>query len=339
MDEAKSEASGEAKLGTRNKERLKDRPDERVSSKLLGSKIIDQAVLLAAGLGSRLAPLSTIRPKPLFPVVNQSMLWRWLAKLRDGGISQVVVNAHYLADLIQAELELARSAFPELTIRLSFEPTILGTGGGVKQAASSFKGSFLVVNSDIYTDLNLDLLVKDHIERQNLVTMAVLDYPEKATVSVDQDWRIIGLRQPNPCPRETAKWCGLGVMVIEEPFLDYLPHGYSDLVAELAKSLKYPVGAFGWPGFWSDMGTIASYWALNGHLAQNQTVLGPGAEVWGKTEGFVVLGAGARIHSGALVANSVLWPGALVESGAVVKDAIVVGQVPVNKEVRDVWLG
>ncbi|MDR1609014.1 MAG: NDP-sugar synthase [Deltaproteobacteria bacterium] len=306
----------------------------------LTSAPIREAVILAAGLGRRLAPLTTILPKPALPVLNESMLWRWLVKARALGIVKIAVNAHYLPDFIKAEVELAQKTFPDLELSLSYEPVILGTGGGVKVAAADFKGPFLVINADIYTTLDLSLLIKAHFEKKAWVTLAVLDYPEKATVSLDQDFRIIGLRSPKPCLGEVTRLCGLGILVMETDFRDSLPLGYSDLIEELSNYLPYQgVWAYLSRDFWSDMGTVASYWALNAYLAQNQVIRAPGAEVLGETEGFVVLGSAARIERGAKVINSVLWPGAVAPPGSVVREAILAGRAPTNKEVIDVWLG
>jgi NDP-sugar pyrophosphorylase family protein len=298
-------------------------------------------MILAAGLGTRLDPLTRFLPKALVPVLNKPMLYWWLRKLRSYGIINVVVNAHHLADLLTLELNKLRLTFPDMTITLSLEETILGTGGGVKKGATNFIGPFFVVNGDIWTDIDLSLMARRHLANKAAVTLAVLDRPAYATVSVANGNRIIGLRLPqdNRPPQEAARLCGLGVMVVNNEILDCLPIGFSDIIAEIAKILdQHKILAYpSLTSFWSDMGSLSAYYELNRYLARNRVIGLNLAEVNGQIEGFAVLGQGAVIEKGAKVIDSILWPKARVEEGAVIQKAIVVGQVAAQSKAQDVY--
>ncbi|MCI5129172.1 MAG: nucleotidyltransferase family protein, partial [Candidatus Electrothrix sp. AUS3] len=109
-----------------------------------------QAMLLAAGFGTRLRPYTLVRPKPLFPVCNIPLLHILLDKLVDAGCDRIVVNCHYLADQIKEAVERR----PEVI--LQYEKEVLGTGGGLRKALEHFQDQpdtpVLVMNGDIFHD-------------------------------------------------------------------------------------------------------------------------------------------------------------------------------------------
>ncbi len=131
-----------------------------------------QAMILAAGFGTRLLPHTKIRPKPLFPVINTPLLLLTIDRLKHFGFSRIVVNCHYLREqIVQAVAEIPGVIVQE-------EEKILGTGGGLRQALTSLdEGPLLVTNGDIYHTIDLGQLYMYHGERGNAVTMAMHDYP------------------------------------------------------------------------------------------------------------------------------------------------------------------
>ncbi len=109
-------------------------------------KLSDTAMILAAGFGTRLRPLTLEKPKPLFQVGGRAMLDIALDHLKKAGIGRVVVNAHYLSGQIATHLD----ARPDMELILSFEPEILDSGGGVKNARAQFGDKpFFVLNADL----------------------------------------------------------------------------------------------------------------------------------------------------------------------------------------------
>lgn len=113
------------------------------------TNIPKRAFILAAGFGTRMRPYTDHAPKPMVEVAGRSLIWRSLDKLREVGVCEVVVNLHYLADVLETHLKAYMMEHLEMTIHFSFEPEILETGGGVKNALHYFKGEpFYVIAGD-----------------------------------------------------------------------------------------------------------------------------------------------------------------------------------------------
>ncbi|MDR1297561.1 MAG: NTP transferase domain-containing protein [Deltaproteobacteria bacterium] len=312
-------------------------------------------MILAAGFGTRLRPLTCLRPKPLLTVLNKPVLARWLDVLAGLGVSRTVVNAHYLAPMLADFIDSARGGYPRMEIIVSLEDEILGTGGGLKQAARLLfpddddgggdtgggagrdddgrgrkSKPFYVVNGDIHTDLDLKDLASAHLSASPVATLALVDRPGKATVSVDADGVILGFRAGEKLPGETGRLCGAGVMILESRFLELLPVGFSDSVERLGQlsDLGRAVRGRFYPGVdWTDIGSPGDYYALQKTLARGRIVAENPGLLEGDVSGFVVAEAGARVAGGASVRDCVLLREADVKAGAVVGGAVVAGTV------------
>src|SRR5438477_7254899 len=139
-----------------------------------------KAMILAAGLGTRLRPLTETRPKALVEVAGRTLLEITLARLRSFGINDVIINAHHLAGMVADYLERNRNFGMNLAI--SHEEILLDTGGGLKQAAYFFvensvrsEEPFLLHNVDVISTIDLRRMVQFHTEHQALATLAVKD--------------------------------------------------------------------------------------------------------------------------------------------------------------------
>jgi NDP-sugar pyrophosphorylase family protein len=154
--------------------------------------MIRRAMVLAAGRGTRLAPLTDTVPKPLVPVAGRPFLEHILDFLIAGGVREVVINLHHLGHLI--ERHLGDGARFGLRIRYSWEDPILDTGGGIKRAEPLLAGEpFVVVNGDSLLEIRLQDLVDHHRAHGSLVTMALRPNPDVArygVIEVDADDRV-----------------------------------------------------------------------------------------------------------------------------------------------------
>jgi NDP-sugar pyrophosphorylase family protein len=153
--------------------------------------MIRRAMVLAAGRGTRLAPLTDHLPKPLMPVAGRPMLAHILEFLRSGGIDEVVINLHHLGDLIEAAIGDGRRF--GLRVRYSWEPEILDTGGGIKRAESLLAGEpFVVANGDSLLELPLQGVLDYHRQRGGIVTMVVRpsDAERLGLIELDADDRV-----------------------------------------------------------------------------------------------------------------------------------------------------
>jgi len=154
-----------------------------------------KAMVLAAGLGTRLRPLTNDRPKALVEVAGRTLLELTLARLRAFGIQDVIVNTHHFADLIAAYLR-SHDNFG-MHIEISHEDVLLDTGGGLKEAASFFRDSgdpFLVHNVDVLSTIDFNQMLQSHKERNALATLAVQDRSTSRYLLFDENSLLCGRR-------------------------------------------------------------------------------------------------------------------------------------------------
>jgi mannose-1-phosphate guanylyltransferase len=293
-----------------------------------------KAVVLVGGEGTRLRPLTETVPKPLLPFMNRPFLHHLLDHLARHGVEEAVLSSSYLETEFTSALE-EREGPPRVT--WVTEPQPLGTCGAVAGARDLLDGTFLVLNGDVLTDLDLSALVAFHRERRAVATIAlspVDDARPYGLVDREPDGRVVAFREKPSDP--VPGTINAGIYVLEPSVLDGVPAGvpvsieretFPELIArgEL-------VFSFAWPGYWRDLGTPQAYLqahldALGGLLggaAYDRPLLGEGARVHpdAAVGPMAVVGPDATVDAGARVDRSVLHRGARVGAGAVVEDSI-----------------
>lgn len=288
-----------------------------------------QAMLLAAGFGTRLKPYTQLRPKPLFPVLNTPLIHILLDKLVAAGCDRIVVNGHHLAKQVEA----AVSGRDEVIFQ--YEPEILGTGGSLRCALSSLRDEpLLVMNGDIYHDVNLPHLYKAHLKSGDFVTMAMHDYSRFNTVAV-QGERVRSFTPDRCSEKIDVRLAFTGIHVLTPEVVEQIPeHGFFHII-ELYKKLAawQEVGCLRVDGaFWRDIGTPGDYLDLHrqlltkeqasgGWIVSEQAIVAPDVVLkdWG------VIGPGARVGKGSSLARCVVWPDAFLPPGSEYVDTIVTG--------------
>ncbi|MBV1852543.1 nucleotidyltransferase family protein [Catellatospora tritici] len=258
------------------------------------------AVVLAAGLGTRLRPLTSLLPKALVPVGNVPLLDRAFARLAAIGLSgpdRVAVNAHWLADEVVAHVG-ARA-------HVSVEEQPLGTAGALGNLRRWIAGRAVVVlNADAYVATDSGDLA------------ALLSGWDGERI------RLHGVRAHKPDPFLGWNFAGSSLLPAADAAV------LADLPAELARTTWRPAERAGrleivpLGGLYLDCGTPADYLTANLHAAADANLIAPGVELTG-TATNSVLGAGARVHG--KVTRCVLWPGAEVAAHESLTDAIRVG--------------
>src|SRR5918997_4667539 len=222
-------------------------------------------MVLAAGKGTRLFPLTGEAPKPLAPVANVPIIGHIFELLAAHGVGEVYANVHYLADaLLKTYGEEA--LINGMSVRLSREQRLLGTAGGVKRLAKHFDETFVVVSGDALTDLDLRDLVAFHKEKGALATMAlkrVHDTSGFGVVEADEEGNVLGF-QEKPDPREAVSTlANTGIYVLETRALEYISKDtFFDFARDVfPKFLENGERFVGYQGdfYWSDIGTLEAY--------------------------------------------------------------------------------
>ncbi len=280
-----------------------------------------QAMILAAGLGTRLLPHTTVLPKPLFPVAGKPVLFRVLDGLQPLRPAPVVVNCHHLRHLVRAAL------VDRPGIVLQEEEELLGTGGALARARQHFGGDCLVVtNADIVHDIDLAGLVVRHLRNDAPVSLVLHDQPPYNKVVVDDDGRVRSFDGGGPgCLAFT------GIHLLDPRVLVRLPDTVPLDVIDFYRQLiaaGVPVQGLVVRGHhWCDIGTEAALLALHDRLAGDASAawIDADAEVAADVviDRWAVVGAGCRVGPGAVLRRCILLPGTQVAAGSVVEDRIV----------------
>jgi len=288
------------------------------------------AFLLAAGLGTRLRPLTLDRPKPLLPLCGVPMLDHALALCRQHGHEHALVNAHWLWQQV-AEWAVSRGVALQVE-----QPEVLGTGGGLKAAEGRLAERFVVVNGDILCDIDLSALL-DAVPAGG-AAMALRADPvlgARAPVERDDDGVVVRMREFAGTPGAGLPGTHFtGVHAADRAVLARVPDGLQCIVrtAYTAVLPERKVRATLHGGAWVDIGTPDQYLAAN--LAVLDGTLPTPADVWaegarGPGDSWVgagatlagdiqrcVIGAGATVPADASLRDCVVWDGVVVPAGA-----------------------
>jgi mannose-1-phosphate guanylyltransferase len=306
-------------------------------------------MVLAAGLGTRLRPLTQRRAKPALPVLNRPLLHWTLERLAAAGVTEVVVNLHYRPASVRQAVATAR--VPGLRVSFSHERRILGTGGGPRRVRRFFDdGPFLLVNGDVLFDFDLRRLLEGYRRSGARAVLGLLPNPDPrryGPVVTGPRGRILSLAGL-PRPARGRPWLFTGIHVLDPALLDRLPAGPSDSVRDLYAPMVAggdpPVG-IALRGAWYDLGSPKLYLdsqlsllaagfggTRRGRLIHPQARVDPGARVRR-----CVVGAGAVIAAGAVVEDSVLWQGVRIGPEARVQRSVLTDgrRIPAGARLHD----
>jgi NDP-sugar pyrophosphorylase family protein len=277
-------------------------------------------MILAAGLGTRLRPLTCFRAKPAIPFLGRPLIHYALDLLRGLGVERPVVNLHHLPDTVRRAAGDAVDYSPEAQI--------LGTAGALRQARRWLEGdgTIVLINGKIYFEDPLLEALKHHRRHGAAVTLVLVPPPSGSNynpVYVDAEGRVRlfgGLENrfghgPTPDLRPQVF---TGVHLIEPEVLDRIPPGFADTVRDLyAGLILQDVPVLGWvsPACWVEVSTPRRYLE---HSLALLARCGRGVDPWGRN----VVGGEAQLAAGSQVEESVIWDGIQVGPGCRLKRVI-----------------
>jgi mannose-1-phosphate guanylyltransferase/mannose-1-phosphate guanylyltransferase/phosphomannomutase len=316
-------------------------------------------MVMAAGLGTRLRPLTYDAPKPMVPVANRPVMEHILLLLRRHGFEDLIANLHWFPDTIRGRFGDGSGAGVDLTY--SFEDELLGTAGGVRNVAEFFGDEpFLVMAADALTDIDLGALRAAHEGNDGIATLAVkrvADVSQFGVVITGSDGRIQGF-QEKPDPAEAlSDLASCMIYVLDREIFDFFPdRPVVDFALDVFPALlsnDVPFYVHEIDSYWNDVGSLPEY--LKGNLdaveggvevepggtlldhsggeeaiergdpgVSGTVLVGEGCDLdpEARLDGPLVIGEGSRIGAGARVKESVLLPGSVVADGALVAGAI-----------------
>jgi NDP-sugar pyrophosphorylase family protein len=314
-------------------------------------------VVLAAGRGERMHPLSAERPKALLPTLDVPQLTWALARLKAAGVRRAWVNTrggwggHGDEMSVSREVERA-AAVLGLEVGVSVEPAEpLGTAGALGRLRAELDETFLLVNADVASSVPLGQLVEAHRAAGPPATLVGIPTRDRADLVAEDGWVVELLDRSR---RVGAGHVYAGIGVFEPAVLGYVPDGVSHLFDTVMGGLVRDAGArglalFEWTGYWRDLADPAAHLrvnleALSGVIPRPPGLpalqgpcqrwdalayVGPGAEVGGVDLACAVVGAGARVEPGTRLERCVVWGGAQVGRG-IFADAVLTPTAVVN---------
>jgi mannose-1-phosphate guanylyltransferase len=302
-----------------------------------------KAVVLVGGEGTRLRPLTLSTPKQMLPIVGVPMIERVLAHLESHGVDEAILSLGYLPDAFIGAYPDGHAAGVRLTYAVEPEP--LDTAGAVRFAASygGVDETFVVVNGDVLTDLDLRSLVDFHRQSGAEGTIALHPVPDPSAFGVvptDSEGRVTAFVEKPPRDEAPTNEINAGTYVFEAAVLDRIsPTGRVSIERETFPAMVRDGVLFARSddGYWLDTGTPAAFLQANRDLVQGlrSGPMAPGlhdrgdgvflegaSAILGAVVGPSVIFRGCEIADGARVERSVLGAGSVIEAGAVVVDCV-----------------
>ncbi|HTY47331.1 MAG TPA: NDP-sugar synthase [Methanomassiliicoccales archaeon] len=300
-----------------------------------------KAVILAGGLGTRLRPLTYTIPKSLVPVAGKPLVTRIIDSL-PASVDTVVLAVSYMRDALE---DYFVTNPPGRKVVLVNETSPLGTGGALKNVREHLDESFIALNGDCLSSLDLKQMVRAHRENGGIGTVALwkVDDPSAfGVVEMDASNRIFSFQEKPKREEARSNLINAGVYVFEPEILDFIGKGVVSLEREVfPRVLEYGLLGHRFEGYWVDCGTRESLLkaqgimlAHEGHKVSGCTVdpsasISPPDLLRGCKVGSCNLGPnvvaeeGVQVLDGAAVSNALLMRGAIIGKGAVVRDSII----------------
>ena len=308
---------------------------------------LKKAMVLAAGFGKRLRPLSVHTAKPALPLMGRPVIEYILRRLARAGVREAVVNLHHHLETVTPSLERAPA---ELTIHRSVEAELLGTAGGLKRVECHFasEDAFLLLNADTLVDFDMDAMMRVHQDSGALATLLLRPKPSASpysAVDVGADGHISSIVTRGNGGGSDGEWMFAGVWILSPKILERLSVAPGGLEKELLPGLIADRVAYACPQDpnWITIDTPRRYWGACLTMARDRLFEDDWnvelvsdyqpAQVWAGAgtriergvdfHGDVVLGAGCHIARGAHIEHAICWDRVDVPQGTRLENCVI----------------
>ena len=325
--------------------------------------MIEKAMVMAAGVGSRLDPLTKNLPKPLVPVLNMPVMDILLYKLSACGVKDVIANTYYLSEQIHSRYE---KNCP-VNIKFECEAQLSGTAGGVKKCEYFFKeeDNFLVVSADGFHDADIEKIIESHEKSGCIATMAIVSVPMEevsnyGVVVFSEDNKVLGFQEKPPVEEAQSNFVNTGIYVFSSRIFDFIPantaYDFAKNVFPALLDANENINVYKMDNYWSDIGTIAQYIQsnkdalcervgvpfakiINGsdsvHVIGEGTVLPDSAQL----SEFCVIGKNCRIGRNTTLKNVILWDNVRIADNVTIENTVVANNTSVETDLKDKIVG
>jgi NDP-sugar pyrophosphorylase family protein len=298
-----------------------------------------KAILLTAGYGTRLQPLTDFLPKALVPLVGKPLVRHSISRLLQAGISSIGLNTHHHAERMHA----FASRQDDCSLHISHEPLILGSAGGIGGFRDFLEHEdfFIVCNGDSLSNITCDRFLPDFAHHNPLVMLVLHDCPAYNNVCINSDGTIIDLRDTLR-PHDTfQRLAYTGIAYMSRAFLDLIPPGASELVPLLLELITARPGsvraAIAHGAVWRDIGTPASYAQAHREIMLQRLPLIPERDMPATAlllgensrivedcilDGFISIGHGCRIEAGCTLRDCIIWDQTTIAAGSTLNNAV-----------------
>ncbi len=320
-----------------------------------------KAMILAAGVGSRLDPLTRSLPKPMVPVINRPVIEHIVRLLKRHGFDEIVVNLHYLGEQIDAHFKNRKDLGVNLYFK--YEERLWGDAGSVKRSEEFFDDTFIVIGGDDITDLDLGRLVRFHKDKKAIASIAlslVDDASEYGIALMNERGRITRFMEKPKGEVIFSNAANTGVYVFEPEIFDLIPkgttYGFGQNLMPLLIEQKKPFYGLLTSAYWKDVGNLKTYQQchVDGMAGRVQldmpypqvkkymwigdnVQIDPTAEIGypvtigdnciigpgAKVLENSVLGSNCEVRANATVDHSILWNNAVVEADTMLVRCVV----------------
>ena len=309
---------------------------------------ISQAFVLGAGLGTRLRPLTEELPKPLVPIFQKPLITFALDHLIDLGIGKIFINTHRLPETFAAAFPGNR--YSGLDLNFVNEPVLLETGGGIKNIEAQLgRDPFITYSGDVLTDVPLQPLLDEHVNRGNDVTLALRQTRLGSAIAF-RDGRVVDISGRRGIP---GNFDFANIAIWNPAIIDRIPAGQKISFIPILGEWISEGGKIGGvvldKGQWFNLGSRAEYFDVHrailggwrpGYVKETDwtaaihpsAVVDPSATI----RGCSVVGKDCRVGGGALLDNTIVWPGSQIASNAELFGCIVRAQKTATGIHRDI---
>jgi len=233
---------------------------EVLLSRVLESRRVKKALILAGGKGTRMRPFTYEMPKPMIPLKGKPLVQHIIELCRKYEIREIVLSTGYLGEKIREHF--GDGSHLGVDLKYVEEKDEMGTAGPLLLAREYLKGPFLMFNGDVLSDIDLNDLINFHSEQEGLATIALTQVEDTSSFGVARlrGHRIMGFIE-KPKSGEESKLINAGVYVLEPEVLDYIPKGKAMIERDVFPKLAQEGKLFGYPfdGQWFDTGTPEAY--------------------------------------------------------------------------------